>query len=286
MKKTMIALTAAVSIFALSACNNSADDSEVLVETSAGSITKEELYSAMKDQAGAAILRDLVYTKVLSEKFEVSDKEVDKKYEEMQAQLGAQFDAIVQQNGEEFVREILRSDLLKEKAAMEEIEVKEGEVIKASHILVKVTEESTDEEKKAAEAKIKEVQEKLAAGGDFSELAKEYSEDGSAANGGDLGWFTKGQMVPAFEEAAFALKKDEVSEIVKSDFGYHIIKATGTTDNFDEMKEEEKNEIRSALLQTNQDAIQKALDKAIENADVKVKDKDFEDLFQNEAAQG
>lgn len=282
MKKTMIALTAAASIFALSACNN-ADDSEVLVETSAGNVTKEELYDAMKDQAGNAILKDLVYTKVLSEKYEVTDKEVDAKYDEMQAQLGAQFDAIVAQNGEEFVREILRSDLLKEKAAMDEIEVKDGEVIKASHILVRVAEDATEEDKAAAEAKIKEVQQKLADGGDFAELAKEYSDDGSAQTGGDLGWFTKGQMVPAFEEAAFALKKDEISEIVESDYGFHIIKLTGVVENFDEMEDAEKSEIRTALLQTNQDALTKALDKAIENADVKVKDNDFKDLFTTEA---
>ncbi|MFS0865447.1 peptidylprolyl isomerase [Fredinandcohnia sp. 179-A 10B2 NHS] len=282
MKKTMIALTAAASIFALSACNN-ANDSEVLVETSAGNVTKQELYDAMKDQAGNAILKDLVYTKVLSEKYEVTDKEVDAKYDEMQAQLGAQFDAIVAQNGEDFVREILRSDLLKEKAAMDEIEVKDGEVIKASHILVRVAEDASEEDKAAAEAKIKEVQQKLADGGDFAELAKEYSDDGSGQAGGDLGWFTKGQMVPAFEEAAFALKKDEISEIVESDYGFHIIKVTGVVENFDKMEDAEKSEIRTALLQTNQDALTKALDKAIENADVKVKDKDFKDLFTTEA---
>lgn len=284
MKKSIIALTAAVGILGLSACNN-ADDSAVLVETKAGNVTKDELYNAMKDQAGAVILKDLVYTKVLSEKYEVTDKEIDAKYEEMQAALGAQFDAIVEQNGEEFVRELLKSDMLKEKAALEEVEVKEGEVVKASHILAQVPQDATEEQKAEAKKKIEEAKAKLDSGEKFEDVAKEYSEDGSAQNGGDLGWFGKGRMVPEFEEVAFTLKEGETSDIVESQFGYHIIKVTGTTEGFDKMEQEKKDEIRKALLQADQTALQTALDKAIDNADVKVKDEDFKDLFKAPAAE-
>ncbi|WP_099362461.1 peptidylprolyl isomerase [Fredinandcohnia onubensis] len=284
MKKSIIALTAAVGILGLSACNN-ADDSAVLVETKAGNVTKDELYNAMKDQAGAVILKDLVYTKVLSEKYEVTDKEIDAKYEEMQAALGAQFDAIVEQNGEEFVRELLKSDMLKEKAALEEVEVKEGEVVKASHILAQVPQDATEEQKAEAKKKIEEAKAKLDSGEKFEDVAKEYSEDGSAQNGGDLGWFGKGRMVPEFEEVAFTLKEGETSDIVESQFGYHIIKVTGTTEGFDKMDQEKKDEIRKALLQADQTALQTALDKAIDNADVKVKDDDFKDLFKAPAAE-
>ncbi|WP_027085043.1 foldase protein PrsA [Cohnella panacarvi] len=87
--------------------------------------------------------------------------------------------------------------------------------VRASHILV-----ATKEEADAIEADLK-------AGQDFAELAKSKSTDtGSAVNGGDLDYFGSGQMVPEFEEAAFKLKVGEVSEPVKSDFGYHIIKVT------------------------------------------------------------
>ncbi|WP_453990624.1 peptidylprolyl isomerase [Bacillus nitroreducens] len=290
MKKSIIALTAAVGIFGLSACNN-ADDSAVLVETKAGNVTKEELYNAMKDQAGAVILKDLVYTKVLSDKYEISDKELDAKYDEMQAALGAQFDMIVEQNGEDFVRELLKSDMLKEKAALEEVEVKEGEVVKASHILAKFSdnpnEEVTEEQKAEAKKKIDEVKAKLDSGEKFEDVAKEFSDDSTAQNGGDLGWFGKGRMVPEFEETAFSLKEGEVSDIVESQFGYHIIKVTGTTEGFEDMEQEKKDEIRRALLQADQSGatLQSALDKAIENADVKVKDKDFKDLFKAPAAE-
>ncbi len=69
-----------------------------------------------------------------------------------------------------------------------------------------------------------ELHQRLADGEDFAALAEEYSDDtGSAINGGDLGWFGRGVMVPAFEEAAFALEPDEISEPVATDFGYHII---------------------------------------------------------------
>ncbi len=100
------------------------------------------------------------------------------------------------------------------------------EQVKASHILIKADAKATPEEKEAAHATILVVQKKLQEGGDFAALAKEYSQDGSAAAGGDLGLFSHGQMVAPFEQAAFALNVDEVSEVVETQFGYHLIKTT------------------------------------------------------------
>lgn len=74
-------------------------------------------------------------------------------------------------------------------------------------------------------ALINEIKQKLDAGGDFSALAREYSEDtGSKEDGGDLGWFSKSQMVAEFAEAAFSLQPGQVSEPVKTQYGYHLIK--------------------------------------------------------------
>ncbi|MGA8180691.1 MAG: peptidylprolyl isomerase [Desulfobacterales bacterium] len=102
---------------------------------------------------------------------------------------------------------------------------KQPEQVRASHILIKV-EAGADQQKKAqAMQKIKEIQQKLKDGQDFAALAKKYSEDkGSSANGGDLGFFARGQMVKPFEDAAFAMKPNEVSDIVETQFGYHLIK--------------------------------------------------------------
>ena len=100
--------------------------------------------------------------------------------------------------------------------------------IRASHILV-------DTEDKA-----KEILAEIENGADFGELAKEHSKDpGSKELGGDLGYFAKGKMVPEFERAAFALKPGEISDIVKSEHGYHIIKVTGerTSLSYDDAKD-------------------------------------------------
>jgi peptidyl-prolyl cis-trans isomerase D len=97
------------------------------------------------------------------------------------------------------------------------------EQVRASHILLKTAGKKEEEVKAKAEQILKEVK----AGGDFAALAKKYSEDeGSAKLGGDVDFFAKGRMDPAFEEAAFKLSPGEVSDIVKSQYGFHIIKVT------------------------------------------------------------
>jgi peptidyl-prolyl cis-trans isomerase C len=103
----------------------------------------------------------------------------------------------------------------------------EGEAVRASHILVAVPKGATPEQKAAAKTKAEGLLKQIKAGADFATLAKSNSDDpGSAAKGGDLGFFEKGQMVPSFEQAAFALKTGQVSDVVESPFGYHIIKLT------------------------------------------------------------
>lgn len=96
-----------------------------------------------------------------------------------------------------------------------------NEEVKASHILVKFGSDSLE-----AMKKIKEALAKVKSGADFAEVAKEYSQDGSAQKGGDLGFFKKGQMVKEFDEAAFGAKVDELVGPIRTQFGYHIIKVT------------------------------------------------------------
>ncbi|GKT11597.1 MAG: peptidyl-prolyl cis-trans isomerase D [Thiomicrorhabdus sp.] len=99
----------------------------------------------------------------------------------------------------------------------------------AKHILIPL-EADTEEGRAAAEAIIAEVQAKIAAGESFSALAKIYSKDpGSATTGGDLGAFEQGMMVPEFDDAVFTMEVGQVSEPVKTDFGYHLIKLTAIT---------------------------------------------------------
>ncbi len=99
-----------------------------------------------------------------------------------------------------------------------------SEEVKARHILVALGATPTAEEKEAARAKAEEALKKARTGEDFEKLSREYSEPKTAETGGDLGWFGKGDMVPAFERAAFALKPGEISDVVETRFGYHVIK--------------------------------------------------------------
>ncbi len=138
---------------------------------------------------------------------------------------------------------------------------KSSEQIKASHILVK-----TEKEAKDIAAQIK-------AGGNFEELAKKHSTDSSATKGGDLGWFGKGSMVPAFEKAALALKDGQVSDIVKSDFGYHIIKLTGKRPAGLRPLEEVKEQIKAAIMPTKQQEIfQKIKEELKKSAKINIKE--------------
>jgi peptidyl-prolyl cis-trans isomerase D len=98
------------------------------------------------------------------------------------------------------------------------------EQVKARHILISVPQGSDAKTDAAAKAKAEDVLKKVKAGGDFAALAKEYSDDpGSKDSGGELGTFGRKKMVPAFEKAAFALQAGQTSDLVKTDFGYHII---------------------------------------------------------------
>lgn len=91
------------------------------------------------------------------------------------------------------------------------------------HILVKSEENDLPEAKSAAFEKIREIRERVVNGGDFAEEAKKHSDCPSGREGGSLGWFGPGMMVPEFDKAAFSMKKGEVSDIVQTQFGYHII---------------------------------------------------------------
>jgi len=138
---------------------------------------------------------------------------------------------------------------------------KTGEQIKASHILVK------------SEKEAKDILAQIKAGGNFEELAKKNSTDASAAKGGDLGWFGKGNMVPAFEKAALALKEGEISGVVKSDFGYHIIKLTGKRAAGVRPFEEVKEQIKAAVMPSKQQEIfQKIKDELKKTAKISIKE--------------
>jgi peptidyl-prolyl cis-trans isomerase C len=130
---------------------------------------------------------------------------------------------------------------------------KQPEQVQARHILIKVDSQAEAAAKAEGRKTLENVQQKLHKGGDFAELAKEFSQCPSSADGGKLGSFKRGQMVKPFENAAFALKPGEVSDIVETKFGYHLIEVTDkqpeTTISYEDVKDRLKQYLRQEEIQ-------------------------------------
>ena len=210
-------------------------------------IDPAQLDKLKEDILNRLIGAELLYQDAVKGGIKISEKEIDDKFNQWKKGFPSeeQFkDSLKQWNIDEAamrtdLRKAMTIDMfIKEKFA-DKIVVSEGEAkkyyesnpqffkqpeqIKASHILIKVEPDAKEEDKAAALKKLKDVEEKLKGGAKFDALAKEYSEGPSKDKGGDLGYFRRGQMVKPFEEAAFALKPGQVSEIVETNFGYHLI---------------------------------------------------------------
>lgn len=286
MKKWTIAASLSIGVLALSACNS---DDEIVAETEAGNITKEEFYEELKDVNGESTLQQLVTVKVLEDNYEVTDEELEEEISTMKEGFPSEedFNTTVEQQfgGEEQLREIMYVSMLQEKAAAEDVEITEEDLqelyerknteVQAQHILLENEED------------VAEVQQKIEDGEDFGELAQEYSTDtGSAENGGDLGYFSAGSMVPEFEEAAFSLEAGEISDPVQSTHGTHIIKVNDVREKeesigeFEDVKKELEREI--LLNRVDQTQIQEKINKLIQDAGVQINVEGMEDLFEAE----
>lgn len=275
MKKWILALALAFGVVALSACGQSGSGN--VAESSAGNITKDDLYNAMKAKYGEQMLQQLIEEKVLAKKYKVTDAEINQRVADIKKQAGSNFQMVLLQNNikdENELKALIKNQLLIEKATAKDVTVTDKELkdyyasykpeIRARHILVK-------DEKTAADIK-----KKLDAGQKFEDLAKKYSTDtGTAQKGGDLGWFGTGKMDPSFEKAAFALKMNEISGPVKSQYGYHIIQKTGEKQkqSFDQMKAQIEKTLKSSKL--TQTVVNNALQRELKSAGVKITDKDL-----------
>ena len=285
MKKTVLALTMAASVLALSACSDKSGG-EVILSSKAGDITQTEFYEEMKSTVGENTLRLMAIEKVLDAKYKVTDKEVQAEVDKAKEQLGEQFDAYLAQQGQtpESFTEMMRLNLLQEKALVDGVEVSDKEVeqrieemnteLTARHVLL------------ADEKTALEVKKKLEEGADFAEIAKEYStEEAAQQTGGDLGAFGYGAMVPEFWNGAYALELNTISEPVQSEHGFHIIEVTAkgkaaealaTKDDTEKIREE----IRFEKADPN--TIIDKVGKIMKDADVKVTDTELKsalDMF-------
>lgn len=262
-----------------------------------GRVPPERL-GQMRAQMQAQMLDNLVNRQVITDKITadnitISDEEFDAAVAELTANLpeGATLEMMLAQAGsteEEFrqnfgmelkVRKLVESHSggkveSTEEEAMEfyntnQDQFKKPESASASHILLAVEADASDDEKAAKRAELEAIRTKLTEGADFAEMAMEHSTCPSKAQGGSLGDFTRGRMVPEFEAAAFSQEIGEVGEIVETQFGYHLIKVTERSDAsatpFEEVKEQL---IRYLSAQKQQKAAQALIEGWVEEANV------------------
>ena len=250
-KKIMLASIIVLSALLVSGCGNTKlkNGEEVAFQTKSKKFSADTLYTQIKKKYGVSVMIDMIDKEIFDKVYkddETIEKKAKSQIESLKEQYSDNWEETLEAAGydsESKLKEEIVLSLQREKAIQDYVKnsIKEDEVkkyykentvgdISAKHILIKVDTSSedglTDEEaKEKAEKLIK----KLNKGEDFDKLAKENSDDtGSASNGGDLGYFNKGDMVEEFENAAYALKVNEYTkEPVKTTYGYHIILKTG-----------------------------------------------------------
>ncbi|WP_077310324.1 peptidylprolyl isomerase [Terribacillus halophilus] len=286
MKKLAIAAVFATSVVALSACGSG----ETVVESKAGDISKEDYYQELSGKYGEQVLQTMVLEKALDDKYDVEKEQIDKQVDKLKDQYGDSFDSVLQQAGysdEDAFREKVKASLLQQKAIADGVEVTDEEIqtrydhmktdLNASHILV------------ADEDTAKEVKKKLDDGEEWDKLVEEYSTDtGTVEAKGSLDWFSAGSMDAAFENAAYALDKGEISEPVESSFGWHIIRLDDKRDTENEVGslKEEKEQIKTELAVQKVDSAeqQEKINKLLKDADFDIKIEQYEDLIDNMTA--
>ena len=212
-----------------------------------------QLPDALKDRAkteavNQLISEELLYQESVKNKLKLDDGMVDKELKGLKARFkdDAQFretlkrmDLTEDQLKEQIARQAIIRMLL-EKEVISKIETTkedakkyfqsnsaefhQPERVRAQHILIKLEPGADEQKKSEARKKLEGVKKRVLAGEDFGKLAKEYSEGPSNVREGDLGYFTRGRMVKPFEDAAFKLAPNEISDIVETQFGYHLIK--------------------------------------------------------------
>jgi peptidyl-prolyl cis-trans isomerase C len=203
---------------------------------------KKELLESM-------VVRELVLEQAKKDGIDKS-KEVVTRLEDLKKRVVVE--AFVRKKIEQDIK--ISDDEMKKFYDQNKDKFKSGEQVKASHILVK------------SESSAQDILSQLKKGASFEELARKNSADASAAKGGDLGWFSKGTMVPEFDKVAFGLKDGELSNVVKTPYGFHIIKVTGKraagVRSFDEVKDQ----IKAAMMPAKQQEVLQQLKESLKKS--------------------
>jgi peptidyl-prolyl cis-trans isomerase C len=273
-------LTLVVCAMSLFACKPSSEvetkkDGKVLAEVNGKAITAEDFNAevenlppvvrqmAQSPEGKKELIDGMIFRELVLEQ---AKKDGIDKSKDVAARLESVKKMVIV---EAFVRKKLEQDVKISDEEMKQFyetnkdKFKTGEQLRTSHILVK------------SEQAAQDILAQLKKGANFEELARKYSVDGSAAKGGDLGWFSKGTMVPDFEQAAWNLKEGEISGIVKTQYGFHIIKVTGKRPAGIRSYEEVKDQIRAAMLPSKQQQVLQNLKEDLKkDAKISIKEDD------------
>ncbi|MBF0715794.1 peptidylprolyl isomerase [Gemelliphila palaticanis] len=282
-KKITLPILLSTSVLTLAGCS-SINSGEKYISSKAGDVTQSEVLEYIGNQNISKAATDVAIRKVLLDKYKdkISDDLINKKFEEAQNQYGGkeQFEELLKKEGfsSDKYKEGLKVRLAQAymindynnvtEDKIKETYEKEKKQYNIAHILISVKGETSpnglsDED---AKKKAEEVLAKIKDGGDFSELAKENSTDtANSSKGGELGWSSKDNspFVKEFAEAAYSLDKGQVSEnVVKTPFGYHIIKILDTRElSFEDLKYSIIEELANKAISSDPTISSKALQK-------------------------
>lgn len=290
MNKLIVPVTAGVLL--LGGCSSDSTDSKdnTLISSKAGNVTVKDVMDKIGKDQIASTSFSIELNKILADKYKdkVDTKRIDDDIKKEEKQYGGkdQFESMLKQQGmtlddykEQKRLSAYQKQLLNDKIKVSDKEIKD-DTKKASHILIKVKSDSDKEglsDKKAkAKAKAEKIQKEVEKNPNkFDELAKKESMDSaSAKKGGSLGYVIKGQMVDKFDKALFKLKEGQISDIVKTEYGYHIIKAN-KEDDFNKQKSQLKTKIIEQKVQKNPKLLTNAYKDLLKEYNVDYKDSDI-----------
>ena len=288
MNKLIVPVTAGVLL--LGGCSSDSTDSKdnTLISSKAGNVTVKDVMDKIGKDQIASTSFSIELNKILANKYKdkVDTKRIDDDIKKEEKQYGGkdQFESMLKQQGmtlndykEQKKLSAYQKQLLNDKVKVSDKEIKD-DTKKASHILIKVKSDSDKEglSDKKAKAKAEKIQKEVEKNPNkFDDIAKKESMDSaSAKKGGSLGYVIKGQMVDKFDKALFKLKEGQISDIVKTEYGYHIIKAD-KEDDFNKQKSQLKTKIIEQKVQKNPKLLTNAYKDLLKEYNVDYKDSDI-----------
>ncbi|AVP37384.1 peptidylprolyl isomerase [Staphylococcus felis] len=293
-KKIILPLTASAVLLGACGNNTPTSEDETLISSKAGNVKVEDVMKEIGNEQIASNSFKVLLNKILQDKYgdKIDSKSIDKEVDSEVKKYGGkdQFNTLLKQQGltmDEYKEQRktieYQKELLNEKVDISDKEIKDN-TKKASHILIKVKEDKNDKEglsDKEAKKKIEDIKKQLDKDpSQFDKIAKNESMDSSKDNNGSLGYVVKGQMVEPFEKALFKLKDGQLSDVVKTDYGYHIIRADKPTD-FNKKKSQLKEKLIQNQLQEKPEILTNAYKDLLDEYNVDYKNSDIKKAIED-----